>query len=109
MEPYIYNFPKLYTGNTFNGLKFAIKKNGKELDLSDAIIRLEVYCGGITYLELTSKNNSITITNPKKGEFEINPFLVEMESGSYEYYLQFQIENNFYTYIKGKITVDKFN
>ena len=109
MEPTIYNFPKLYTGNTFNGLKFSIKKNGKEIDLSDSIIRVEIFCGGITYLELTSKNNSIEITNPKKGEFQINPFLVEMDMGSYESYMQFQIDNNFYTYLKGKIIVDKLN
>ena len=107
MEPGVYNFPKLYRGDTFNGLKFSISKNGKAEDLTDYVIRLQIVSGGSVFLELSNQDDSITVTNAKKGKFEINPFTVELPSGSYEYDIQFEFNDLTYTYLKGKISVSE--
>jgi len=105
MEPGIYNFPKLYKGDTFNGLAFEISLNGKALDLTNYIITMNIVSQKRSVMELDSQSGSITISDAKKGKFEILPFLVDIPSGNYDYDIQFEIEGNFYTYLKGKIQV----
>ena len=102
----IYNFPKLYKETTFNGLNFSIEKNKKALDLTDAIIVLEIISSGMVVCEWTSTNGYITITDAKKGKFEINSFIVDILEGSYNYVIKFKIENEIFPYIKGKIVVE---
>jgi hypothetical protein len=85
-----YNFTHI-KGDTFEEVQFDIVKNSVALNLTGAIIKMQLRteCGGLVALNLTSVANAgITITNAVGGLFKINKQIINIASGMYEYDLQ---------------------
>jgi hypothetical protein len=75
-------------GDTFAEVPFQINVNTVPLNLSGALIRMQLRTdyGGTVYLEFTSVNNDgITITNAANGEFKINETIIDLEAKAYKY------------------------
>jgi hypothetical protein len=96
-------------GDTFAEVPFQINVNTVPLDLTGAVIRMQLRTdyGGDVYLELTSvDSNGITITNAANGEFKINETIIELEAFSYKYDIQITLSNGeVKTWIEGIFNV----
>jgi hypothetical protein len=96
-------------GDTFAEVPFQINVNTVPLDLTGAVIRMQLRTdyGGDVYLELTSvDSNGITITNATNGEFKINETIIELEAFSYKYDIQITLSNGeVKTWIEGIFNV----
>ena len=96
-------------GDTFAEVPFQINVNTVPLDLTGAVIRMQLRTdyGGDVYLELTSVgSNGITITNASNGEFKINETIIELEAFSYKYDIQITLSNGeVKTWIEGIFNV----
>lgn len=96
-------------GDTFMEVPFQINVNAVPLDLTGAILRMQLRTdyGGDVYLDLTSVNdNGLTITNPTNGEFKINQRIIELEAFSYKYDIQITLANGeVKTWIEGIFNV----
>lgn len=83
-------------GDTFSEVPFQINVNTVPLDLTGAVIRMQLRTdyGGDVYLDLTSvESNGITITNPTNGEFKINDIIIDIQPLSYKYDIQITLSN----------------
>jgi len=81
-------------GDTFEEVNFAIIKNAVALDLTGAIIKMQLRkeCGGIPILSFTSVANAgLTIANAIGGLFNINKRIINIP----EYYYLYDIEITF--------------
>ena len=96
-------------GDTFMEVPFQINVNAVPLDLTGAVIRMQLRTdyGGDVYLDLTSvDSNGITITNATNGEFKINQRIIELEAFSYKYDIQITLANGeVKTWIEGIFNV----
>jgi hypothetical protein len=96
-------------GDTFTEVPFQINVNSVPLDLTGAVIRMQLRTdyGGDIYLDLTSvDSNGITITNAANGEFKINQMIIELESFAYKYDIQITLANGeVKTWIEGIFNV----
>ena len=96
-------------GDTFAEVPFQINVNAVPLNLSGALIRMQLRTdyGGTVYLELTSvNNNGITITNAANGEFKINETIIDLEARAYKYDIEITLSNGeVNTWISGVFSV----
>ncbi len=96
-----YNFTDHITGDTFDGVTFAINVNGSPLDLTGATITASFRRNFYDTKTLTSPTN-ISITDPDGGEFVIDPLIIDWEPGTYSYDIQINLLSGAVkTYIKG--------
>lgn len=89
---------------TFNEVPFEILIDGDPLDLTDAVIRMQVKKDACSspVLTLTSiENDGITITNAVNGLFKINEQIISIPSCSYEYDIQITLESGEVKYYVG--------
>ena len=95
-------------GDTFEAVNFEIKINDVAVDLSDAIIRMQLRkeYGGIIALNLTSVDNAgLTITDAVDGLFKINEQVINIEAGNYLYDIQFNFDGEIKTYVSGNFII----
>ena len=95
-------------GDTFEAVNFEIKINDVAVDLSDAIIRMQLRkeYGGIIALNLTSVDNAgLTITDAVDGLFKINEQVINIEAGNYLYDIQFNFDGEIKTYVSGTFLI----
>ena len=98
-------FPNIehYKGDTFKQVLMVYKVNGTPINLTGAIIRMQLRKekDGVSYLELTSVGNAgITITNASTGSFKINTQMIDIQAGNYVYDMEFNIGGVIETLIK---------
>ena len=96
-----------YKGDTFKEYPFTISKNGAPLNLTNAVIKMQLKkeFKGASFLTLQS-GSGITITNPTAGEFKINEQIIDIEAYNYLYDLQIKLaDNTVKTYIKGYFNI----
>lgn len=103
-------FPNIehYRGDSFQALPMVYKSNGSPVDLTDAVIRMQLKKenDGVAYLDLTSENNQgITITDPTGGAFKINKQVIDIHAGNYVYDIEFDIDGTIETLIKGEFII----
>ena len=97
-------------GDTFNEVAFKLQINSIDVDLSDAVIKMQLkksYKDSATILSLTSvASDGITITDGAAGEFKINEQIIDIPVHNYVYDIQITFEDNTVkTYIKGMFNI----
>ena len=91
-----YNFSHI-KGDTFDEVPFEILLNTVPIDLTGAVIRMQLRseCGGLVALSLTSVASAgITITNAVNGLFKINKQIIDIAAGNYSYDLEIRFADN---------------
>lgn len=95
-------------GDTFDEVPFEILIDAVPLDLTDAIIKMQVKkdaCASAV-LSLTSVGNAgITITNAINGQFKINEQIINIHACNYRYDIQIEIDGEIKTYVGGLFQV----
>jgi hypothetical protein len=96
-------------GDTFDEVPFQIFFNTVPLDISDAIIRMQLRLeyGGNIYLALTSVDNEgITILDPLEGIFKINEQIINIKANSYIYDIEIIFANGeVKTWVSGNFNI----
>jgi hypothetical protein len=96
-------------GDTFAEVPFQINKDGVPIDLTGAIIRMQLRKspGGTIYLNLTSVSNlGITITSEPDGAFKINEMILNLEPNVYLYDIEIIFPSGeVKTWVSGQFTV----
>lgn len=95
-------------GDTFYEVDFEILKNQEAIDLTDAVIRMQVRknYGDAIVLNFTSVDNEgITITDAVDGKFKINQRIIDIPAYNYIYDIQFTIDGIVKTYVSGNFLV----
>jgi hypothetical protein len=96
-------------GDTFDEVEFSIQKNSVALDLTGAIIRMQLKkeCGGIPILSFTSVAAAgITITNAVGGLFKINKQIININSFNYVYDIEITFaDGTVKTWIEGNFLI----
>ena len=104
-----YNFTHI-KGDTFDEMPFAILKNAVAVNLTGAIIKMQLRseCGGLIALSLTSVANAgITITNAVGGLFKINKQIINIASGNYAYDLEILFsDGTVKTWLSGEFLIE---
>lgn len=104
-----YNFTHI-KGDTFDEMPFAILKNAVAVNLTGAIIKMQLRseCGGLIALNLTSVANAgITITNAVGGLFKINKQIINIASGNYAYDLEILFsDGTVKTWLSGEFLIE---
>lgn len=101
-----YDFPEHRRGDTFVGIRFTLEVNGAPLDLTGATITMDLRKQGKTVrsLRISTKESigGITIITPEEGIFEIDPQIIDVPAGVYDYDIEFELANeDVKTYIYG--------
>jgi hypothetical protein len=97
-------------GDTFEEVDFAIKLNGLAMDLTGAVIRMQLKKTQdltFAYLSLTSVASAgITITNAIGGLFKINQQIIDIEVFNYAYDVELTFASGVVkTYLAGTFTI----
>jgi hypothetical protein len=97
-------------GDTFSLVAFRIKKNGTDINLTGATIRMQLrknYEDVSAALSLTSVSSAgITITDAATGQFKINTQIINIEVYNYVYDIEIALSSGeVKTYIKGGFNV----
>jgi hypothetical protein len=104
------NFTHL-KGDTFDKVDFSIKINNVILDLTGAIIKMQLKktADSLASLSFTSVASAgITITNPTGGLFKINEQIIDIEVFNYSYDIQLTLANGVVkTYVSGTFNITK--
>ena len=107
MIPAILDFEH-YKGDTFNQVPFEILIDAVPLDLTDALIKMQLrknYEKDVA-LELSIANNKLQFINASLGTFKIIEQIIDIESFNYIYDLQITLPSgDVETYIKGKFNI----
>jgi hypothetical protein len=96
-------------GDTFEAVNFEVIKNGDALDLTGAVIRMQLRkeCGGIPILSFTSVASAgLTITNAASGLFKINRQIINIAEFNYLYDIEITFSDlTVKTWISGNFLV----
>jgi hypothetical protein len=97
-----------YKGDTFSEVPFEILIDAVSLDLTDALIKMQLrrnYEKDVA-LEFSTINNKIEIVDASLGTFKIVEQIINIEAFEYIYDLQITLANNeVETYVKGKFNI----
>jgi hypothetical protein len=105
------NFSSL-KGDTFDAVEFVCKLNGNPINLTGAVIVMDLKHGLMSSTEppvftFTSvASNGITITDPTLGKFKINSQIISIEIGYYNYDITITFaDGSVKTYISGEFKI----
>jgi hypothetical protein len=104
-----YNIPDHVSGDTWEGISsITLRNNNIPLNLEGADIIMQVRSNynntaNPLYLELTTENEEISVPFPADGSLSINPLIVDLPVGIYDYSLQVKFSDGILkTYLQGK-------
>jgi hypothetical protein len=95
-------------GDTFNGRKISLERNGAPIDLTGAkiIIQFKLSSSGVSKFEFSTKKETIYIPEPTNGELIMMPRILNVPAGHYNYDMQITFPNgNVKTYLSGIWTI----
>lgn len=96
-------------GDTFDEVLFELKKDGTAIDLTGAIIKMQLRkaAGGPIFLEFTSASSAgITITDASAGKFKINSVIINLEANVYLYDIEITFASGeVRTWVSGQFTI----
>ena len=96
-------------GDTFEAVNFQMLKNTVAIDLTGAIIKIQLRkeCGSIPILSLTSVANAgITITTPLLGLFKINKQIINISEYNYFYDIEITFsDGTVKTWVEGNFNI----
>jgi hypothetical protein len=95
-------------GDTFKQMNFQINVNGAPLDLTNAVIRMQLKraYNDVPRLSLTTvDDNGLTITDAEAGQFKINEQIIDINAFNYIY--DIEIDNNgvINTWVSGEFLI----
>ena len=95
-------------GDTFKQMNFQINVNSAPLDLTNAVIRMQLKraYNDVPRLSLTTvDNNGLTITDTEAGQFKINEQIIDINAFNYIY--DIEIDNNgvINTWVSGEFLI----
>lgn len=96
--PVKYNFPKHYKGDTLDQINFTIQEDGTPVDLTGVQIltQFKVKAKDNTSVLQLSTASGLTLTDAANGIYSIDPFILDIKTGTYIYDAQF-------TFIDGRV------
>lgn len=102
-----YDFPNHIKGDTFNGLSFTVTVNTVALNLAGSSIKMELKLNKrpetAVAKTFSTTDNSILITEPSNGKFQIAKQVIDISANIYFYDLEITLQSgDIYTYISGK-------
>jgi hypothetical protein len=97
-------------GDTFDEVAFQLKINEEVVDLTDAVIKMQLrknYSDTSAALSLTSVSSAgITITDAETGQFKINSQIIDIEVYNYVYDIQITLASGVVkTYVQGGFNI----
>ena len=96
-------------GDTFEAVNFAVVKNTIALDLTGAVIKMQLKkeCGGIPILSFTTVANAgLTLTNAVGGLFKINKQIINIAEFNYVYDIEITFLNgDVKTWVEGNFVI----
>ena len=96
-------------GDTCEQLNFEVKVNDVAVDLTDAVIRMQLRkeYGGVVGLSLTSVANAgITITDAESGLFKINKQIIDAPAYNYIYDIEIHFgDGDVKTWVSGNFLI----
>jgi hypothetical protein len=109
-RPTNHNLPDAIKGDTYDAVLFTITVNGVAIDLTDAIITMDMRLTptGVAAKSFTTvASGGITILNPPTaGKFELDSWDVDIDAGKYVYDVQIEFETgDIRTYVGGSFEV----
>ena len=109
MLPGTFDWPAQYAGDTAGAQSFNISRNGIPINLTGAVVRMQVReCGRpIPVLDLASNDGvSIVITDAESGMFRVGYYRNPPAPGSYVYDLEVTFpDGSVKTYLRGSYTI----
>ena len=97
-------------GDTFESVNFAVVKNSVALNLTGAVIKMQLKkeCGGIPILSFTTVASAgLTITNASGGLFKINKQIINIAEFNYVYDIEITFSNgDVKTWVEGNFTIN---
>lgn len=96
------------SGDTWNGLYLKYTKNGNPVDLSDAVITMQIrkISDASDYeLKFSSEDGTIVITDPVNGLYQIPKIIISLVPRQYFYDIQIVTPEETKTRLEGKFTV----
>jgi hypothetical protein len=96
-------------GDTFEAVNFAVIKNAVVLNLTGAVIKMQLKkeCGGVAILSFTSVASAgLTITNAAGGLFRINKQIINISEYNYVYDIEITFaDGTVKTWVEGNFVV----
>lgn len=96
-------------GDTFEAVNFQIIKNAVALNLTGAIIKMQLKkeCGGVPILSLTTVASAgLTINNASIGLFRINTQIINIPEYNYLYDIEITFaDGTVKTYVEGNFVI----
>jgi len=96
-------------GDTFEAVSFAVIKNSVVLNLTSAVIKMQIKkeCGGVPILSFTSVASAgLTITNAAGGLFKINKQVINIPKYNYVYDIEITFsDGTVKTWVEGNFVV----
>jgi len=94
-------------GDTFNGFDLEIIIDGEPLDLTDAIIKMQLRrnANASVALEFCTADSSIEIINAAEGKCRIMPRVVDIPAGVYLYDIEVTTGVTVRTVLTGKFSI----
>lgn len=109
-----YNLPRHKKGDTFDGILFTVTVNGNPVDLTGAIIEMDIRNPDteVSVLRLTSdigEGGGITIdANPTLGKFSLDSMIINIPAEVYDYDIQITFTSGIIkTYVGGKWNIEQ--
>ena len=97
-------------GDTFEAVNFAVVKNSVALNLTGAVIKMQLKkeCGGIPILSFTTVASAgLTITNAVGGLFKINKQIINIAEFNYIYDIEITFSNgDVKTWVEGNFIIN---
>jgi hypothetical protein len=107
----IYNITTL-KGDSWSGFNTTITKNASALDLTGAVIKMQlkkdigIPCYVLEFSSLSTIENVITITEPLSGMFTVEPEIIDIPARTYVYDTQVTLaDNTVITILRGDFQV----
>jgi len=96
-------------GDTFEAVNFAVVKNAVVLNLTGAVIKMQLKkeCGGVAILSFTTVASAgLTITNAAGGLFKINKQIINIPEYNYLYDIEITFaDGSVKTWVEGNFVV----
>jgi hypothetical protein len=107
-----YDFPTMKKNDTFPGIQFTINVNGLPIDLTNAIVRMDIRetpTGNMVERFTSVGNAGITISaTPTDGIFIFNEQIISVPAFNYVYDIEIDFQNNLVeTYLWGNFPVSQ--
>jgi hypothetical protein len=89
------NIPTLKRGDTWRGRTITLEINGDPVDLTGAVVRMQVRTSATApkAAEWSTVNDTITVTDAAGGVIRVEPRVVDLRPDTYQYDIEYTLED----------------